>query len=483
MRAVPRGDAGGEGGARKTGWWGWKGLVLGLVGMGMVGLGWAAPQGSGAAGQNAAGQNVAALLAVTDELAKQVATLRGLPQKAPIKRGVLSREQIVEKLKARIAQEYTPAQVRNETGVLRRLGLLPMDVDYEQAIYALLGDQVAGFYDPYEGMLYIADWLPVELQRPALAHEIEHALQDQHFDLKKLAAPLPEDGDRQLARSALAEGDGMAVMLALAAGMNGGQGVRLSDFEGGLGRQRIELTMAASPVFQRTPRVLRETLVFPYATGLDFVLAQRGQTSWALVDAMFRNPPESTEQILHPEKYRSHERPIKITAAPLSSLAPLKETHRDVMGEHLLGIWFDSQLLAAHAVEAASGWGGDRLVAYGGQGAELPVVVVLSAWDSETDTDQAEQHGRRLILDMLKIKEKDQGPKLPRGVPLFRTRGNEAFGVARRGRLVAWVLGAPKGSEQAVLNEVFATFQVEWPPQAVVPPPQIERPPLRPGML
>ena len=78
--------------------------------------------------------------------------------------------------------------------------------DYEKLLFDLLSEQVAGFYDPYRKTLYIADWLPVDMQRPALAHEIQHALQDQHFDLKKLARPLKSEGDRQLAQAAVVEG-------------------------------------------------------------------------------------------------------------------------------------------------------------------------------------------------------------------------------------------------------------------------------------
>ena len=101
------------------------------------------------------------------------------------------------------------------------MGLLPSDADYEKLLFDLLTEQVAGFYDPYTQTLYIADWLPLEMQRPALAHEIEHALQDQHFDLKQFSQPLKEDGDRQLARAALVEGDGTALMLEFVASSHG----------------------------------------------------------------------------------------------------------------------------------------------------------------------------------------------------------------------------------------------------------------------
>lgn len=101
--------------------------------------------------------------------------------------------------------------------MLKRMGLLPVDADYEKLLFELLSEQVAGFYDPYRKTLYVADWLPLDMQRPALAHEIQHALQNQRFDLKKLARPLKSEGDRQLAQAAVVEGDGTAVMMEFAA--------------------------------------------------------------------------------------------------------------------------------------------------------------------------------------------------------------------------------------------------------------------------
>src|SRR4029079_178790 len=100
-------------------------------------------------------------------------------------------------------KEYTPDEIRTEARVLKRLGLLPESADYQQLLLDLLMEQVAGFYDPFARKLYIADWLGLDMQRPALAHEIEHALQDQHFDLKRFAAPIKGDRDPQTAHSRL----------------------------------------------------------------------------------------------------------------------------------------------------------------------------------------------------------------------------------------------------------------------------------------
>ena len=158
-----------------------------------------------------------ALLGAVDEITRKVVAIRGLPTKSTFARGVLTRQEITQRLKERIHNDFSPEEVKGEALVLKRMGLLPVDADYEKLLFDLLSEQVAGFYDPYRKTLYIADWLPVEMQRPALAHEIQHALQDQHFDLKKLAKPLKSEGDRQLAQSAVVEGDGTAVMMEFAA--------------------------------------------------------------------------------------------------------------------------------------------------------------------------------------------------------------------------------------------------------------------------
>lgn len=424
-----------------------------------------------------AGVSRDALLLIADELVRDVSQLRGLAAKAPISRGVLSRDQIVEKLRARIAKEYTPEEVRRESGVLKRLGLMADDVDYEKTLFNLLADQVAGFYDPQARTLYIADWLPVQMQRPALAHEIEHALQDQHFDLTKYSAPMKNEGDAQMARSAVVEGDGTAVMLELPARGARPDSVRTPAVVAKLGKQMMMLTMGATPAFQRAPQALRETLVFPYASGLEFVITHRGADGWSRVDDLFRSPPESTEQVMHPEKYAQREHPVRISSGPLPTLASTgrKEVHRDVMGELVWKIWFGSAMAESQAETAAAGWGGDRMVAYEGPGDDKPIVVSLSAWDSDSDADEAEAAARRTVAALAPLPAKDAAkeaaaPKPPRGVPFFRQRGNQVYGLVRRDRLMAVVLGVPKGAEQSIIEETFRNFHIAWPPVSVTPP-------------
>jgi hypothetical protein len=406
-----------------------------------------------------------ALLAAADEIARQVAGLRGLQLKAPLQRGVLTRDEIGAKLKDRIGKEYTPEEVRTEARVLKRLGLLPADVDYEKLLLDLLMEQVAGFYDPFAGKLYIADWLPLEMQRPALAHEIEHALQDQHFDLKKFATPIKDDGDRQLGHSALVEGDATAVMLEFQAQSLGLPPDQLPELIAQMGKQLLSGSFGNTPQFDKAPPFVRETLMFPYLTGLLFVESVRRSSPWSKVDEIFKSPPESTEQVMHPDKYAAHEHPTKITPAPIAALGARKEVRRDVFGELVMKILFATAPappatavskkggsgatldvdVTALAEKAAAGWGGDREVAYAdASDANGPVTIVdLSTWDTEGDAKEAELVAQRLLQ---KLADGDAG--------------HDDWLVSRDGDKLLMVFGAPKGTGPQVVADVMKNWKV-----------------------
>jgi hypothetical protein len=412
-----------------------------------------------------------ALLAAADEIARQVAALRGLTIQRPIERGVLTRAEIGAKLRERIAKEYTPAEVRAESRVLKRLGLLPPNADYEKLILDLLMEQVAGFYDPFARKLYIADWLPLEMQRPALAHEIEHALQDQHFDLKRFAQPIKDDGDRQLAHSSLVEGDGTAVMLEFVAQAMGLPADQLPEMAAQIGKTIASGGMATTPSFDKAPTFLKETLIFPYFGGLGFVTAIHRQAPWSKVNDAFKNPPESTEQILHPEKYATHEAAVKITPAPLAALGARKEIRRDVLGEFEWKILFAAKLDDATAEKAAAGWGGDRLVAYADAAApdSLPVVVDLSSWDTETDAKEAEAAARALFARTVAKPSAaaaggaDGGAAAApasTGPSAVFNDGTDDFTVERRGQSLLLIFGVPPSVREATTDEVWRTWQV-----------------------
>jgi hypothetical protein len=351
--------------------------------------------------------------------------------------------------------------------VLKRLGLLPVEADYQQLILDLLMEQVAGFYDPYAAKLYIADWLPLEMQRPALAHEIQHALQDQHFDLKRFAEPIKDNGDLQLARSSLVEGDGTVVMMEFQAQQMGLPLDQLQEAIGQLGSEVMQRGVGNTPVFDKAPVFLKETLMFPYFGGLSFIQSFRRTEAWSRIDELFKDPPESTEQILHPEKYTAHEHPAKIAPAPLPSLGARKELRRDVLGELEWKLLFASKLPEPEAQKAAAGWGGDRLVAYADPATPdaLPSLVDLAVWDSETDAKEAEAAARKLFARLTAQPQAAPpgapGDKKEAKVPaIFADADGQAWSVERDGERTLLLCAVPAETRAQIADEVWRGWKI-----------------------
>jgi len=141
---------------------------------------------------------------------------------------------------------------------------------------------------------------------------------------------------------------------------------------------------------QNAPPILRETSLFPYTAGLSFVQALMASGGYAAVNAAFANPPASTEQILHPEKYAAHEAPVAVSipgGLPALLGSGWSEAGRDTLGEENLRVWLGQLGASSQAFAAAAGWGGDRLVLYEGPNGATQLAVV-TAWDTATDADE-----------------------------------------------------------------------------------------------
>jgi hypothetical protein len=408
----------------------------------------AIPARAGAAPQGSAALQPAALEKLADEVLGQVARLRGLAPKRPLARGVLTKDEIRARLKERLDKEFPAAEIAAEGAVLRRLGLLPKDADYRKLILDLLTDQVVGFYDPFRRQLYIADWMPADLQRPALAHEITHGLQDQHFDLQKYTAAFKGNGDRQLARAALVEGDGTGVMLEFVLGVD------LASIPGHLlAMMRPMLQMFSTPVLTRTPRFMREALMFPYLSGLDFIVFLRHRFSWARINGFYARPPESTEQVMHPEKYLAGERPLVITARSLAALKAGREIWQDTLGEAQLKAYLEQHLPAEHAAAAAAGWGGDRAVAYEMPGGQGPAVVLYTTWDSEQDAIEFEEAQGTALARLAGRPEKAAG------AAVYHAEDGTVFAVTRQGVRVLTGFGVPATAWPRIAADVPRTWK------------------------
>src|SRR6266508_1108850 len=221
------------------------------------------------------------LLAEADTIARRVAELRGLEIMRPIRRGVMSKEQITERLLARVKQDYKPGEIAGEELALKRLGLLAPDADYLRIVIDVLTEQIAGFYDPAERQLFIADWISVGNEM-IMAHEIDHALQDQHFHLRRWIAADRKNADATLARQALVEGDGVAVMLEFTSPH------AVPWEQDNLVDSVSSMMVMGMTMLGDVPLVIKEELLFPYVAGLRFVAEVRKTRPWSAVDEIFR---------------------------------------------------------------------------------------------------------------------------------------------------------------------------------------------------
>jgi hypothetical protein len=398
------------------------------------------------------------LLARADQIANKVSQLRGLPIQSPIRRGVMNKQQITERLLKRLKEEYKEDQIRGEELALKRLGLLPVEADYLQLIIKLLTDQIAGFYDPVEKQLYIADWNLIGGDF-IMAHEIDHALQDQRFKLQEFLSRAKNDNDALLARQALVEGDGMALGLEFTLDAVGqqvpwGQEGFAQSFRGGF-------DMGRATIAKDVPLILRELLLFPYTGGLEFIAYYRKHHPWSRIDEIFAKPPLSTEQIMHPERYEADDAPVQIVAGKLPELRDYRLAYENVLGE--LGLQL---LLRQHGVSeikaqvAALGWGGDRLVLYSPPGYVTGIGglfgVLYTAWDDDPD---AVEFFSALEEAMSSLTGGKQTVKRV-GYIEYRTSRGEVAVLEMKKRDVVLMIGAPPARAEELRAGVWAKWKI-----------------------
>src|SRR5262249_49461363 len=144
-------------------------------------------------------------------------------------------------------------------------------------------------------------WIDPSMQKIVMAHEIDHALQDQSFDLVKFVKPNHENGDEQLARQALVEGDGVALMIEY---LFREQGMKMDPWASDAVANAVGMAsgLGGGKELDKAPLFMREMLLFPYRDGLRLIGGTRKTRPWSDVDTMYAKPPLSTEQVMHPEK-------------------------------------------------------------------------------------------------------------------------------------------------------------------------------------
>jgi hypothetical protein len=473
---------------------------------------------------NVVGSNArnAAIVTTTAEVLKETSEIRELSILRPVRSGGQSRSEIERMLIKNLNEQMTPAEMHATEVSLRKFGLAPADFDYRSFMIKLLTEQVAGYYDAKAQEFHLADWLELEGQKPVMAHELTHALQDQHFNLRRFEKWPHGDSDAELAAHSLIEGDATLAMMVYMA----------KNPLVALAFGRSLTTGVATEQYDKAPRAMRESLIFPYLQGSEWATQLYRKGGWTMVSNAFTRLPLSTEQILHPEKYFNYERPIKIVLPDVTNLlngaksnqqttnskqqtangiqrsdargqrssgtagvppasrrrrisragnpsnrlptansplptAPWHRIESDVNGEWTYYLILDQFLnTPAESKRAAAGWAGDRYGLYEGPNGQV-FLSQLTVWDTESDAREFfDAYVKRTELrypgaqriESAGSRPETRNPKLENNLSYSWQTSEGVVVIEVRGLRVTILEGVPEGVEPSSLMKEFRYY-------------------------
>ncbi len=322
------------------------------------------------------------LFSLVDELIKFSSDETGLPIKSTVKRQITSRAAVESYLKQKFDEDESTKRLQRSEIVLQKFGLLDRDFALKPFLLALLKEQIEAYYDSKTKTVYMLDWVGIEEQKPVLAHELTHALQDQHSDLEKWNNQTPDDvslnspddtghlakDELDTAREAVAEGQATAVMMDYILKPLGKSLIKdpeVMDFV-----RRHMTASEDSPVLARAPLLISESMMFPYSEGLSFeqdVWMDQGQAA-AFAGTLDR-PPSSTWEIINPREYEKHHVPVVPLLPNIHPLVDKLYEPYDIgqvgqLDVHILTELFGGDQAAGDLTPAWDGglyWAGQRL--------------------------------------------------------------------------------------------------------------------------
>ncbi|HEX9373739.1 MAG TPA: hypothetical protein VF897_22190 [Roseiflexaceae bacterium] len=306
----------------------------------------------------------------------QVVPLRDLTPLRGVPRAFMNHDQLRAYFADELAKQWPPEAEQRERAIRRALDMDGDEPNLRQAQIDDMVKNILGFYDQdTKQLVVVTDRAQMGLRdRVTYAHEFTHSLQDQHYNLKALFDRAADNADYATAIRALVEGDATLTMGLYARQNFSAMDIanyRLEEF------QSIDLSGA---MFGGGPLV-ESAAYFPYQEGAAFVSLLYQAGGWAEVDAAFKSPPRSSEQILHPERYFAGDAPVAVRLPDLR-LNGWRVLAEDTLGELYLRIYLERNLPIEQAISACAGWGGDRYQVLGDDGGHL-ALALQTAWDDE----------------------------------------------------------------------------------------------------
>jgi len=305
----------------------------------------------------------AEFLQTADAVLADMSKLLSLPVLEPLKKSIRSREQIREYLIKNMNEDKDQAKRYADQRALEAFGAIPKGYPLDQKLLALLTEQIAGLYDPKSREFFIADWTNPADQQVIMAHELTHALQDQHFHIQKWEDDVKSNDDATLAREAVLEGSATVAMIDYLLRGTGTSSREIPELDPSL----LLGDVSDSPELASAPLVIRDEMLFPYFSGATFIQRiLKAGNGWPDFHKLFENPPVSTQQIMHPDLYLNGVVPQAVTLAPVLKTVPhgWKKLDENIVGEFFLHVILKQFLGEKRADDLAPSWAGDRYAIY-----------------------------------------------------------------------------------------------------------------------
>ena len=369
---------------------------------------------------------------------KKVSQVRELSAKAPVPGKVLDRQSLIAKVRAHVDKEVPKSAIVNEGLALQMLGFVPTKFDYEAETYKLLEAQLAGFYEPGDKTMYRAGDLDDDAAKATLAHELVHSLQDQYWDLATRSKYTQGQDDVSGARSALAEGDATSAMMDV---LLMGSGRTALDLPQSLFTEQLMTSMSSGETANE-PHAMVAALVAPYVYGVQFVNTLRKEGGWSAIDKVWEDThPLTTEQILHVEKWKSHEPAEKVSDPTIAALGSgWKADDEDTGGELSMRLTLAEWMDEDRASKAAEHWAGDRqTIATNGNKAAI-------AWHVRYDTGRESMVGfwaQSAAASIFPVLESKMGKAATKSKDFicFERGDRGPLAIEQKNRELVWILG------------------------------------------
>ncbi len=334
----------------------------------------------------AATQTSAEMTAAMDQIEQQVIGIRGLSASKPVDRQLMTSAELRDYNLKEFEKTYSRDQAKDDTVSLAAFGLLDPSFKLYDFYVDLYSEDILGFYDDEVGKLFIiTDRGRLDaVERNTFAHEFQHALQDQNYGIEAMGLSdegWKKDSERAAGVQALIEGEAT-----LLEGQWRDKDFTQSDWND------YNSNAYANPnsAYFRAPAYLQKDFYFPYNQGYLFVKRLYDRGGWAEVDKAFKNPPVSTEQILHPEKYDAGEAPQIVATTVLTDTlgSGWRQVDSNVMGEWFTSLVLEQSISEKDAATAAAGGGGDHYTVSYNESANQTAVVWQTAWDTSADAEE-----------------------------------------------------------------------------------------------